>query len=513
MDPPEETRKQQRRTVSPQQRRYTGRATLRHVKPEFILIFIILFGILSILKSHSLLAKNDAAQNQKNEIIDLPQFVTEESSKLATQENQNNLQHQPSFCGRKQYGSTKFTCNQRVEYLCWKHHISEQEAKNNLLESKDCICDCLWGYKEDCTYSSLESEDCICDDDNNEDDIMMPRAPVEKSWGDGRWQRMLIGIFSYDSMKEFELRMANRETHLHYFKHIAGVGDDYIAICSLHQFLGDQNLIADKRQCRIIYTFVMGGGPRDDDLTKQNVNGLDLGAINQTVKTRCLWQDPECGGTDIDEWTVDAPQSPSIHLQEEIKTNKDITFLSISENHQLGKSDTWFTYAAMLTKSRPDLDIRFTAKLDSDNFLNYYALQSHMLQHKQRFRDKQYIYGGFVIYKGVCSGRTYGYVCRDPQFIAPIFMAGAFTYLSTPLAQHVYLNGTSLERKKEVWIPLEDMQIGNMAYSDPSITVEIVQHNKLNGPYTLNKHCSSDPSMYRREFAKWREKAFFLIKK
>src|SRR6056300_633210 len=90
---------------------------------------------------------------------------------------------------------------------------------------------------------------------------------------------------------------------------------------------------------------------------------------------------------------------------------------------------------------------------------------------KKQFRDKQYIYGGFVVYKGVCSGPNYGYACRDRRFIAPLFMAGAFTYLSTPLAEHVYLNGTSLERKKEVWIPREDMQIGNMVYSDPSITV------------------------------------------
>lgn len=297
--------------------------------------------------------------------------------------------------------------------------------------------------------------------------------------------------------------MANRETHLNYFNHIAGVGDDDIdiAICSLQEFLDNENLIADRRQCRIVYTFVLGGGHRDDNLTMKHGRGLDLGSINQTLKTRCLWQDPECGGTDIDEWTVDTPQfHTTIHLQEEMKTNKDITFLSISENHELGKTDTWFTYSAMLTKSRPDLNIRFTAKLDSDNFVNYYALQSYMLQHKQLFRDKQYIYGGFVIHKGVCSGRNYGYACRDPRFIAPLFMAGAFTYLSTPLAQHIYLNGTSLEHKKQIWIAREDMQLGNMVYSDPSITVEIVKHNDY--PAFLNKHCSGDPVTYRHEFTK-----------
>lgn len=432
--------------------------------------------------------------------FDLPSHSSKKGDYLKTEGTKGG--DQPSFCGEKQWNSA-FTCNKRLEYLRSQYHMSEQEAKNSLLESKHCICDCIWGYKEDCSSSSLGSEDCICDVDDKDVNIIMPQPhDVKESWGDGRWQRMLIGIFSYDSLKEFELRMANRETHLNYFKYIADDFDDGdIAICSLQEFLGNQNLITNKKQCRIIYTFVMGGGPPDNDLTKQHGNGLDLGSINQTVKTRCLWQDPECGGTDIDEWTVDTPQSLSIHLQEEMKTNKDITFLSISENHELGKSDTWFTYAAMLTKSRPDLEIRFTAKLDSDNFLNYFALESYMSGHKKQFKDKKYIYGGFVVYKGVCSGPNYGYACRDRRFIAPLFMAGAFTYLSTPLAEHVYLNGTSLERKKEVWIPREDMQIGNMVYSDPSITVEFVKHNKLRRSF-LNKHCDGDPMTYRHEFAK-----------
>ena len=410
--------------------------------------------------------------------------------------NSQDYPHQLLFCGEKTYKSLGFTCNKRLKFLSSRYNMSEQAAKNSLLENKDCICDCLWGYREDCYSSFLESKDCVCD--MGEDKMF--GAPVKKRWGDGRWERMLIGIFSYDQLNEFELRMANRETHLSFFKRIAGDEDDK-TICSLHELLGNQTLIADERQCRIIYTFVIGGGPRNDILTLKNGRGLDLGSINKTAKTRCLWQDPECGGTDVDKWTVDTPQfNTTIHLQEEMKMNKDITFLNISENHELGKTDTWFTYAAMLTKRQPNLGIRFTAKLDSDNFLDYYSLQSYMKQHKQLFRDKQYIYGGFVIYKAVCSGRGYGFVCKDPSFIAPLFMGGAFTYLSTPLAHHVYLNGTSLELKKKIWIPREDMQVGNMVFSDPSITVEIVQHNKH--PFFLNKHCYGEPLTYRNEFIK-----------
>ena len=32
------------------------------------------------------------------------------------------------------------------------------------------------------------------------------------------------------------------------------------------------------------------------------------------------------------------------------------------------------------------------------------------------------------------------------------------------------MNGTTLERKREVWIIGEDLQLGNMVYSDPNIT-------------------------------------------
>ena len=74
--------------------------------------------------------------------------------------------------------------------------MSEQAAKNSLLENKDCICDCLWGYREDCYSSFLESKDCVCD--MGEDKMF--GAPVKKRWGDGRWERMLIGIFSYDQL-------------------------------------------------------------------------------------------------------------------------------------------------------------------------------------------------------------------------------------------------------------------------------------------------------------------------
>jgi len=82
-------------TVSPQQtrtRQYSRANLLR--RKELILIFTICYAILS-LTSLNYFANNDAVQNQNNknngQIIDLPHFVLDESSKLATQQNQNNI--------------------------------------------------------------------------------------------------------------------------------------------------------------------------------------------------------------------------------------------------------------------------------------------------------------------------------------------------------------------------------------------------------------------------------------
>ena len=329
-----------------------------------------------------------------------------------------------------------------------------------------------------------------------------PATTSVKTWGDGRWDRLLIGIFSYDSPNEFDLRMINRETHLSYFKKHVNDDRKRDTICSLQELLNNESLVNDRRRCQIVYTFVMGGGIHDDNLRHKFGRGLKLDSVNGTIRTRCLWEDPDCGGTDVRQWTMGKPKfDASPKLLEEIKENKDITFLSISENHELGKTDTWFTYAAMLTKNRPNLRIRFIGKLDSDNFLNYAAFMTYFKRNKQYIKERKFLYGGYVIHKGVCSTRSYDYICKRPEFIAPLFIPGALVYLSTPLAQHVFMDGTTLERKKQVWIHREDVQLGNMAYSDPSIVVETLNHQK-NGGQNINKHCFSDPVLYRHEFYK-----------
>ena len=86
----------------------------------------------------------------------------------------------------------------------------------------------------------------------------------------------------------------------------------------------------------------------------------------------------------------------------------------------------------------------------------------------------------------VCRQSVYGYACLNPKFIAPLFMSGALVYLTTPLAQHVFMDGTSLERKREVWIAGEDMQLANMVYSDPAMTPFVINHQKVRSTNKAN---------------------------
>jgi len=318
------------------------------------------------------------------------------------------------------------------------------------------------------------------------------------------WDRMLFGIFTYDSPNEAEIRNANRETHLNYFRYqYEEEKTRPDVICSLNELLTNATLARDPESCRVVYTFVMGGGASSDLSLRMKVNKLPGGRMAVTeVKTRCLWEDPECGGTDVDRWTLDSPAcNVSKALKEELESQKsDITLLSIPENHELGKTDTWFTYVAMLTRARSDLQIGFVGKLDSDNFVRWPVFFKYLQTHKENMQTKPYIYGGYAIHRKTCSGKVYARACLSPRVIFEFFASGAMSYLSTPLAQHVFMDGTTLERKKEVWIVGEDMQLGNMAYSDPRFIPFIINHRYGGLGQYINTHCSNNVTMYRREY-------------
>lgn len=142
----------------------------------------------------------------------------------------------------------------------------------------------------------------------------------------------------------------------------------------------------------------------------------------------------------------------------------DVTFLSVPENHELGKTDSWFTYMAMLSRYYPHLQLGFLGKMDSDVFVRWDVYFRWLqMEHRRNIETISYIYGGYAIHKRTCSGKVYAKACLHPAVIFERFASGAMAYLSTPLAQHVYMDGTTLERKRSVWIVGEDMQLGNMA--------------------------------------------------
>ena len=307
-----------------------------------------------------------------------------------------------------------------------------------------------------------------------------------------KWDRMLFGICTYDSPKEAGLRKAARETSLNYYKYYAtskSKSSD-TTICSLKELMSNITLARDPESCRIVYTFVMGGGVGDEALKKHaRTLGGQGATTNYAAKTRCLYDDPDCGGRDINQWTLDTPKcNVSDAMTTELQEYNDVTILRIPENHELGKTDTWFTYMAMLTQSRPELQIGFVGKCDSDNLINWpiylkWIETNFEKQNNVVMKHQQYIYGGYIIHKSVCSGKSWGGVCKNPAFIGQRFAAGAIAYLSTPLAQHVFMDGTSLEQKLVIWILGEDLQLGNMVYSDSNITEENGKLHFMNHRY------------------------------
>ena len=284
------------------------------------------------------------------------------------------------------------------------------------------------------------------------------------------------------------------------------------AICSLGELMGNATLAMDVRSCRVVYTFVLGGGASEGGARKAQLlrtkatdmrHGHDTN-VTSKVKTRCLYEDPECGGTDVTQWTLDAPQSAvTPALRHELRAHRDdMTFLRVPENHELGKTDTWMTYAALLARSRPDLQMGFVGKLDSDNVVKWPRYFDWLERtYRREVEDVPFLYGGYAIHRSQCSQRHYGFVCARRGFRAEAFATGAFAYVSTPLARHVYLDGTTLAHKRGVWVLGEDLQLANMAYSDPQVVPFVLNHRYGQGRKLISTHCYNDPACVREKYS------------
>ena len=323
--------------------------------------------------------------------------------------------------------------------------------------------------------------------------------------------RFLLGIFSMDSDSESALRRAHRETYLSYFNHPNVTDPKYSnpkTICSLNEFLDnfDKSFAHDPTSCLLVYTYVMGGG---NPATKPTI---------------CYWGNQTCGGgdtsfnyvrnTESSIATTSPPNtSPEVNFSrpEELQKYQDITFLNIiRENLAEGKTETWFTYAASLTKERPELSIQAIFKVDSDtvvmprlllgevdNTVSYNRLPLYTNS------SAPFYYGGSPIKKFMCKGKKWGTMCSHKNgFKAPLFMVGMAYFRSTPLAQHVFLDdgNISLAEKASRFIPdHEDTSLGNTVYlAKQNITV-------ISFPFRLSitfAHPFKDPKKFVEKY--WR---------
>ena len=313
--------------------------------------------------------------------------------------------------------------------------------------------------------------------------------------------RTLYGIFSYDSPNEAELRAANRGTHLNHYIKNRRKEKRADVICKLNVLLARPELAKDHESCQVIYTFVLGGleGSEDNPKLREKSSAIGRDMVPDS-KTRCLYDDPDCGGADINQWTMERPMSVSSdsRIEKEMRL-QDLTFLSILESHEYGKTDTWYTYATLLARQRRDLKIGFVGKIDSDNFIRWPSFFQYLKHnYEETLKTEQYIYGGWFIPKDECSGKAYSGLCADGRFIGDGFASGAHNYISTELATKVFLE-TPLARRKEVWFVGEDMQLANMVYST-KIRPIVINHRGGLGHAFINVHCKGDPGLMRFQF-------------
>jgi hypothetical protein len=126
MDSPESTQGGNTR----QQRRIRG-LRARRSTVELTLIFTICFATFTVFMLHSL-ARNSVPDH--NDVIDQPTATT----------RSHLLQFKSiEYCGDIKWLDTQLSCNERVQYLVSKKHMSQRDAKTSLLETNECSCSSL----------------------------------------------------------------------------------------------------------------------------------------------------------------------------------------------------------------------------------------------------------------------------------------------------------------------------------------------------------------------------------
>lgn len=196
--------------------------------------------------------------------------------------------------------------------------------------------------------------------------------------------RILLGIFTYDKPKGAMQRDLIRRTYLALptvmeRHNVTTISLRHSRICSLQDYW--QKRIVQPDECQLLYTFVIGG--------------------NKNVKAPLEYLAP-----------VKPGQSLTINISD---PEPDVVYLSIKENMDLGKTNTWFHYASKMLPP----EITVIGKVDTDSLVFPNMVLKEM--EKAISTPDTLVYGGSQI----DNDRGHSY------------MQGGFYFLSRDIARRI----------------------------------------------------------------------------
>jgi len=279
--------------------------------------------------------------------------------------------------------------------------------------------------------------------------------------------RILLGIFSMDSIEEFNRRRLIRKTYLSAYQILADIGLSQGShhphrICSLAELLNTtESQMESFEDCGMAYTFVIGA------------HGI---SANTSAPTELL--------EDHAPYTLPAGTEMSVaDHDQDTAPEGDVTYLNIRENMNEGKTLTWFKYAST---ALPDtLNIDLIVKVDTDTvvFPRSFLEELHEeMEQQQMMRPARAVYGG--LREVAATG--------FPLDVVPFYMQGGFYFLSKDLAQDVTSNSCKrspiIQRLKNVTgYRAEDREMGSFV-NQCATTSRTGKVARLVLPYRSAKH-------------------------
>jgi hypothetical protein len=244
--------------------------------------------------------------------------------------------------------------------------------------------------------------------------------------------RLLVGIFTTDSLKEKRRRDLIRTTYLRFYVNTTTPK----LICALQEILN--NSLANEEDCQMAYTFVIGGNPS--------------------------------GTTELMEFNDTYPITLNGQSLENSTDRYDTVYLNIRENMNDGKSQTWFRYATMVLENHY---FDYIGKMDTDTLLFPDNFLNNTFDRLPSFPNNARTYGGtFELSVRVMKQQT-----------APAYMTGPLYWMSPDLARYIT---SSRCNRSAMFIHSEDKAIGTLVHSHP-LPIRQIQAAKHSFAHPIKK--------------------------